>query len=213
MPQTIHQAEPDINFQGQSQPLLQTAPPSTNPVMQHASSAEAAPATAQAADQPAPRVWYVIFSKPQQEQRALRNLTEQGFSCYLPLLQRELVRKGKLTLSTEPLFKRYLFVQFDAHHSPWHVIRNTPGVTALLRFGDRLATVPAAMIDHLQQLPASTPELYAPGTLLQVTDGPFKNLQVLYQMADGEQRALVLIELLNKTHRVALDWQVLQAAT
>jgi transcriptional antiterminator RfaH len=212
MTQTIHQAEPEINFQGQSQPLLQTAQPSTNQTMHLASSAQAPAATAQAADQSAPRLWYVIFSKPQQEQRALRNLTEQGFTCYLPLLQRELVRKGKLTLSTEPLFKRYLFVQFDAHHSPWHVIRSTPGVTALLRFGDRLATVPAAMIDHLQQQATPAPALYAPGSLLQVTGGPFKNLQVLYQMPDGEQRALVLIELLNKTHRVALDWQVFKAA-
>jgi hypothetical protein len=48
---------------------------------------------------------------------------------------------------------------------------------------------------------------------LQVTDGPFKNLQVLYQMPDGEQRALVLIELLNKSHRLTLDWQILQPAT
>jgi hypothetical protein len=31
-------------------------------------------------------------------------------------------------------------------------------------------------------------------------------------MTDGEERALVLIELLNKTHRVALDWQLLNKA-
>jgi transcriptional antiterminator RfaH len=169
-------------------------------------------AMSQATQHQAQQQWYVVFSKPQQEQRAMRNLSEQGFTGYLPLLQRQALRKGKLVLSAEPLFKRYLFVQFDADSSPWHVIRSTPGVSSLLRFGDRLASVPDTMIDHLRGLAAAAPEPFAVGSLLQVSDGPFKNLHVVYQMTDGEQRALVLIELLNKTHRVALDWQLLNKA-
>ena len=30
--------------------------------------------------------WYVIHTKSQQEQRALLNLEQQGYECYLPLL-------------------------------------------------------------------------------------------------------------------------------
>ena len=41
-------------------------------------------------------------------------------------------------------------------------------------------------------------ELFAKGQPIQVTSGPFAGIQGVYLMADGEQRAIVLIELLRK---------------
>ena len=31
--------------------------------------------------------WYVVHTKPRQEQRALVNLMQQGYECYLPLVE------------------------------------------------------------------------------------------------------------------------------
>ena len=39
--------------------------------------------------------WYAIHTKPRQEQRALLNLTQQGYGCYLPLLATERLRLGR----------------------------------------------------------------------------------------------------------------------
>jgi transcriptional antiterminator RfaH len=47
--------------------------------------------------------------------------------------------------------------------------------------------------------------MFRPGERVRLTETPFAGIQGVYQMADGEQRAMVLIELLSKpvTVRVA----------
>jgi len=57
--------------------------------------------------------WYLIHSKPRQEQIALENLERQFYPCYLPIFRAEKIRRGELSVSEEPLFPRYLFVQLD----------------------------------------------------------------------------------------------------
>ena len=149
--------------------------------------------------------WYVIHTKPRQEQRAMENLQQQSFEVYLPLVKSEKLQRGKLVTIQEPLFKRYLFVCFDAERSPWHVIRNTFGVSELVRMGGQLARVPVAIIDRLKQFEITPQALFNSGETLRVTDGPFQNLEVVFDMQDGDSRAIVLIELLNKTQRVAVN--------
>lgn len=151
------------------------------------------------------RHWYVIHTKPRQELRAMENLQQQSFEVYLPLVKSEKLQRGKLVTVEEPLFKRYLFVYFDAERSPWHVIRNTFGVSELVRMGGQLARVPVAIIDRLKQLETTPQALFNNGETLRVTDGPFQNLEVVFDMQDGDSRAIVLIELLNKTQRVAVN--------
>jgi transcriptional antiterminator RfaH len=151
------------------------------------------------------RHWYVIHTKPRQELRALENLQQQSFEVYLPLVKSEKLQRGKLVTIEEPLFKRYLFVCFNAELSPWHVIRNTFGVSELVRMGGQLARVPVAIIDRLKQFETTPQALFNNGETLRVTDGPFQNLEVVFDMQDGDSRAIVLIELLNKTQRVAVN--------
>ena len=148
--------------------------------------------------------WYVIHTKPRQERRALDNLHRQSFEAYLPLVKVEKLQRGKLVIIEEPLFKRYLFVHFDAERSPWHLIRNTFGVSELVRTGGQLARVPFEIIDRLKQHEAAPQALFNAGETLRVKNGPFQNLDVVFDMQDGDSRAIVLIELLNKTQKISL---------
>lgn len=149
--------------------------------------------------------WYVVHTKPRQERRALDNLHRQSFEAYLPLVKTEKLQRGKLVNIEEPLFKRYLFVHFDAERSPWHLIRNTFGVSELVRTGGQLARVPLEIIERLKQQEAAPQALFNAGDKLLVKNGPFQNLEVVFDMQDGDSRAIVLIELLNKTQRVAVN--------
>ena len=49
---------------------------------------------------PNPRVsimqWFVVHTKPRQEQRALENLQRQGFAAWLPMLSVQKLRRGRL---------------------------------------------------------------------------------------------------------------------
>ena len=158
--------------------------------------------------------WYAIHSKPRQEERALENLQRQGFEAWLPLLTVGKVLRSKLVQVVEPMFSRYLFIRLDTEQTNWSPIRSTLGVSKLVSFGNRPAVVADELIEALQQMPEQAPQrLIQPGQQVKIVAGPLRGLEGIYQQADGELRAMVLIELLNKQHRIVTEMQDLRPAT
>ena len=148
--------------------------------------------------------WYLIYTKPRQERRALINLEQQGYECYLPLLPVEKLRRHVLSVVEEPLFGRYLFIRLDVNQSgkSWIPIRSTKGVSHLVTFGAEPAKVDEQLIQLLREqndVFCNQPQqLFKSGERLHITEGPFAGIEAVYQMSDGEGRAMVLIELLSK---------------
>lgn len=156
-----------------------------------------------------PIAWYLVHTKPKQEQIAFENLTRQGYPCYLPLLSVQKVRRGKAQVVTEPMFARYLFVQLSSHDSApsWAPIRSTLGVSQLVRFGTRPAKVDDELVDLLRQREQTMPteQLFQPGDTVVVTQGPFAGLEAIYQMTDAQERAVVLLTILSQPVSVRMD--------
>ena len=160
--------------------------------------------------------WYLIYTKPRQEKTALQNLDQQGYQCYLPLLPKEKLRQGAVALSEEPLFPRYLFINLaqDFMAKSWSPIRSTKGVSRMVRFGAEPAKIDDALVDLLKAHEASVlgePErLYKVGERVQLTQGPFAGIEGIYQMADGDRRVMVLIELMSKKVAVPVEMGALR---
>ena len=156
--------------------------------------------------------WYVIHTKPRQEFRAQENLQNQGFEVYLPTISKEIIRSKSLESKREPLFARYLFIELDQVHSNWFPIRSTRGVLQLLRFG--MNTEPVKVPDELLLMIKEQAETFgqAPKKIFEtnekvmIQEGPMKGLcgsfQAIQQQANGEIRAMVLIELLGKLQKI-----------
>ena len=155
--------------------------------------------------------WFVIHTKPRQEQRALLNLEQQGYECYLPILAIEKLRQGVLSLIQEPLFPRYLFIRLDTSKSgqSWAPIRSTLGVSRLVTFGSDPAKVDADLISTLRTQNSFAREkpqrMFNEHDHVQIISGPFAGLEAVYQMQDGESRAMVLIQFLSKPIRLAVS--------
>ena len=155
--------------------------------------------------------WYLIHTKPRQEKRALLNLERQGYECYLPLLAVEKLHKGVLSVVEEPLFARYLFIRLDDSQSgkSWGPIRSTKGVSHLVTFGTEYAKVDEQLIENLRaqrDIQGSQPKpLFAHGERVRVTAGTFAGIEAVYQMSDGESRAMVLIEILSKPAQLKIS--------
>lgn len=146
--------------------------------------------------------WYLILTRPRQERRALDNLFNQGYECWLPQLRVEKVRQRKLTVVDEPLFPRYLFIHLPPGIN-WSPVRSTLGVTTIVRFGGVPARVPPAVMEVLRAGEASRLEApvrpkFERGQVVQILTSPFVGLHAVFDMADGDARAMVLIELLSK---------------
>ncbi|MES2770806.1 MAG: transcription/translation regulatory transformer protein RfaH [Pseudomonadota bacterium] len=165
--------------------------------------------------------WYLAYTKPRQEKCALQNLERQGYQCYLPMLAAEKLRQGTLMMQDEALFPRYLFIRLGRDNSAksWAPIRSTKGVTGLVSFGAEPAKVDDRLIKLLRKQEAAgqaEPErLFKHGERVRLTEAPFAGIggagiEAVYQMADGERRAMVLIELLSKPVAVRVSPSSLQ---
>lgn len=148
--------------------------------------------------------WYLVHTKPRQEKCALENLERQGFQCYLPTLEAEKIRRGVVLVTDEPLFPRYLFIRLGLGGAAqsWAPIRSTKGVSRLVSFGVEPAKVSDGLVEALRSREASVqvgPErLFRAGERVRLTETPFADIEGIYQMADGDRRVMVLIELLSK---------------
>lgn len=155
--------------------------------------------------------WYVIFTKPREEARALLNLEQQGYTCYCPMICIEKQCRGKVSLVNEPMFSRYLFIQLD--FSPfgksWHSIRSTLGVSNLLMFGTEYARIDDQLLQSLRTRQAAFSQapqaLFKKGERVLIHEGPFSGLEAIYHSTSGENRALLLIEMLGKPTKLKLQ--------
>jgi transcriptional antiterminator RfaH len=155
--------------------------------------------------------WYVVHTKPRQEGRALENLQNQGFTCFLPTMQVQKLRNQRVQVVIEPMFSRYLFIQLDDQSQNWGPIRSTLGVSKLVSFGPQPAKVPPEFVAFLKEAPPETLErMFAPGDTVQVAAGPLQGLEGKYLAHDGETRAFVLIELLGQPQRLRMEMETLR---
>jgi transcriptional antiterminator RfaH len=155
--------------------------------------------------------WYLVYAKPQQESVAKTNLERQGYETYLPRLRQTRRRQGRRTVVVAPMFPRYLFIRLDSHTDNWGPIRSTLGVVSIVRFGQQPARVPDSLIavlrenegpEGIQQIPDT--ELQ-PGTRVRVMEGSLSGLEGIFFAKTGRDRVIVLLDVMGKVARTALD--------
>jgi transcriptional antiterminator RfaH len=153
--------------------------------------------------------WYLVHTKPRQEDIALANLQRQGYECYLPQMHIEQIRRRKAEVTTEPMFPRYLFIRLDSSDQgkSWSPIRSTLGVSQLVQFGARAAKVDDTLVDLLRQRERTLPTeaMFHSGDSVVIADGPFAGIEAIYQTADAERRAFILLEILAKPVSMHID--------
>jgi transcriptional antiterminator RfaH len=163
--------------------------------------------------------WYPIHTKPRQEKCELDNLHRQGYQCFLPTIPYAKLRQGLLTVADEPLFPRYLFIRLGMGDTAmsWAPIRSTKGGRRLVSFGIEPARVDDGLIELLRTQEAALqlePErLLKQGEGVRLTVVPFAGIEGIYQMADGERRVMVLIEILSKPLAVLVAQASLRKAS
>lgn len=151
--------------------------------------------------------WLVAFTKPRSEILAQEHLERQGFEVLCPMMRVQKQRRFKWTWVEEPLFPRYLFVGAKKGQS-WAPVRSTVGVASLVKFGGIYATVPDILIEALRQ-GAEAVQVHRPlfqqGQKLRIIAGPYASLEAVFEMQEGTDRAMVLLDLLGRQTRLSVD--------
>ncbi|MGB1836835.1 transcription/translation regulatory transformer protein RfaH [Marinobacter adhaerens] len=148
--------------------------------------------------------WYALQYKPAQGDRALQHLQNQGITCFFPKITVERVRAGKRVRKLEPLFPGYLFVNLEQSDPMWSKLRSTRGVLKIVSFANKPAGVSDEVIGHIKASLDSVAEQggIKPGQAVYVSEGPFEGIHAIFQAYDGEERAIVLINFMQKQQSI-----------
>lgn len=159
---------------------------------------------------PTGRHWFLLYCKGKEEERAVMHLENQGVTAFYPKAQIEKIVRGKRTKVVEPLFPNYVFALLDYEQQNFASIRSTRGVIGFVRKGKDPQIVPKSLVMQFKQVDEfvelSDQNVPQPGDTVLVNHPLYNNIKAIFQVAKGEQRAILLLELLNKPVEVELDY-------
>jgi transcriptional antiterminator RfaH len=147
--------------------------------------------------------YYLIHTKPNQEQIATNNLIAQSFTVFYPTA----IINGK----TIALFPRYIFVELDENTQNWMPIRSTKGVGNFVRFGLRFAKVPNQIIDLIKSQQQQTIDKiidlssHHQGDTVEIHTGAFKGQQAIFKNYNSNDRVTILLKLIGQQQTITLD--------
>ena len=156
------------------------------------------------------KAWYLLYCKSRNENRALQNLELQGIEVYLPLiLEKKKQRSGKYQSVQMPLFPNYLFINFDPQVTPVSRIHSTRGVSQIVGVKEDMLPLDPELITRIKiklaELSNIEPEEQVglqKGDKVRFAEGPFSELEGVFDEASGEKRCFVLLNILGKMKRV-----------
>jgi transcriptional antiterminator RfaH len=150
-------------------------------------------------------LWFCLRAQPKREHIAaacLRQISEVEVFCPRVRFRKHTTR-GPVRF-VESMFPGYLFARFD--YAAFHRrIRQRPGVSGFVQFGERLALLPDALVNEIK-IRMSTDEVLEidqglqPGQNVQITQGPFQGLEALVtRLITARDRVEILIEWMGRS--------------
>ena len=154
--------------------------------------------------------WYAAQFKPNSCFLAKRNLENQGFKTFLPLMEVTKRRGAKFCKEIKPLFPGYIFVSFDLNTFNWNAVNNTIGLSKLVAVNNVPQSVPGNFIYLLRARCnyrgiLSTGTKRELGTTVEVLRGPFSNMIGLVEKIDPKDRITLLFEMLGRKAKVSVS--------
>ena len=154
--------------------------------------------------------WWVVQTKPQHEVQAMVHLEQQGITTYCPKFQQESIHQRQVRVRTTPLFPRYVFVLAnELAQQQMHRIRSTVGVSQLIKVGEEPCTLDATVIKEIMTKEASylqnTERYFRADDAVLITGGLYQGLEGVYQLDQGLERAVVLLNLLQHPTQLSIE--------
>ncbi len=153
--------------------------------------------------------WYVIHTKPKQEDRAAVNLNVWGIETFSPRFKDFRQRQpDTLAFSIKPLFPQYIFARFDID-SFLNRVSFTRGVHRIVRFGGTAVPIDDEMI-AIMQLQAGEDGFIRIGEELKcgdqviIKEGMFKNFIGIFdrEIKDSDRVKILLTTISFQSHLV-----------
>ena len=154
--------------------------------------------------------WYVVYTLPFAEERALAQLKNQQFRAFLPTRQKTVRHARKLCTVIAPFFPRYLFVVLDLNRQQWRSVNGTFGVSKLVMGGDLPRAVPPGIVESMLSVADPQGRLWLRpqlkvGTQVRLAAGPFAEQLAVLDRLEDSGRIRVLLNILGRQVPVRLS--------
>lgn len=158
--------------------------------------------------------WFALASKAKCEVRVCNNLWSQGFTCFFPEIKQIKLLRGVRTESVTSLFSSYFFIKLEEFERYFRTMSNTRGVNVFVRFGLHFAKIDEQVIEFLKQRHGSDQiiedkSLFQPNDEVEILDGQFKYMRAFYQFNSGDERTMVLVQILQQQIKLYVDNRLL----
>lgn len=167
----------------------------------------------------AEQLWYVAFTQPNAETRAIIHLENQGFHTYLPRFLKRKKYGRTMARRPVPLFPRYVFVGIDVQRQRWRSVNGTVGVSHLICHGDIPAAIDSRIVETLQAredesgfVRLNSTRQFKPGQAVRITEGVFADQLGLYVGLGDQERVRILLNLLGQKVKVLIETESIAAA-
>jgi transcriptional antiterminator RfaH len=155
--------------------------------------------------------WIAIYTKPNQEELAVRNIARQGYEAYCPTIRRKRTHARKVEVVRRPLFPSYVFARLLAEKPQWRPLVSTKGVRNVVRFENRLGFLPAGLVEQLKRFEADdmleqvAAPSFEPGAKVKVIEGPFRSFVAKVLSVDERGRIWLLLDCMGQAVRAQFD--------
>ncbi len=153
--------------------------------------------------------WYLVKTKPRNENKVFTRLIEAGFESLFPRIRKKSRRKE--LPDVRPLFPSYLFVRFALEQL--RTIRYTRGVAKVISFGpepqevgeDIISAVRVRMDGEGIVALVRPPANWKRGDKIRIGEGPFAGLEAIFlEELPDRDRVVLLLEAVS-SFRITID--------
>ena len=165
--------------------------------------------------------WFAIKTQPRKEEIAKRHYERQDFIAYLPLVLTIRRHARRVDQVRRPLFPGYLFLHLSKEERMWTTIGSTIGAIGPVRFGEYYPPVPDWVVEGLRSredenglisLSFRQKSQLKSGDRVTVVMGNLEYIEGIFQADRGEDRALILLEILRSEVPTIVPLSALKAA-
>jgi transcriptional antiterminator RfaH len=161
--------------------------------------------------------WYVIYTKPKQEERADSNLRAWKVETFAPKIKERYINKftGKTTFVMRHLFPRYIFARFNADVL-LHKVYFTRGVQNVVSFSNKPSPVSDSIIELIKLRKGADGFIrlnddLMPGDKVQIHTGPLQNFTGVFEgRTTQEGRVSILLTTLSYQARAIIEQEALR---
>lgn len=164
-------------------------------------------------------LWYAVYTKPKEEERADCNLRAWGVKTFTPKIKEHRRSRGyrNATNVIKHLFPRYIFAQFISN-AELHKVNYTRGVCNVVGFGEKPCPVDDIIIETIQSQMGEEGFIQFgqdihKGEKVMIQDGPFESLNgtVEREMRDSD-RLVVLLSSVSYQGRLIIEKALVKKA-